>query len=157
VRPGGPRESVRRRIGPWIAAGLWACLIFSASTGNFSSEHTSRYIVPFLQWLLPHASLSTILFLHLAIRKSAHVTEYFIFSVLLWRAIRSERNQWQFRWALLAVLIAAVYASSDEFHQLFVPGRSASVHDVMIDVSGAILAQFVIWLWMRPRRDTAVS
>jgi VanZ family protein len=110
-----------------------------------------------LQWLLPHASLSTILFLHLAIRKSAHVTEYFIFSVLLWRAIRSERNQWQFRWALLAVLIAAVYASSDEFHQLFVPGRSASVHDVMIDVSGAILAQIVIWLWMRPRRDTVVS
>jgi len=127
-------------------------VIFSASTGNFSSDHTSRYIVPFLRWLLPHASLSTIFFLHLAIRKSAHVTEYFIFSVLLWRGIRIAGSRWQFRWALLAVIIAAVYAASDEFHQIFVPGRSASVHDVMIDTSGAILAQIVIWLWLRPRR-----
>jgi VanZ family protein len=172
---------VRRRIGPWIAAGLWAAWIFFASTERFGSNHTSKHIVPFLRWLLPHASLSTLLFLHLAIRKTAHVFEYFVFSVLLWRAIRAEGRaedrvdgrvedrgdgcgesrgdgrRWQFRWALLAILIAAVYAASDEFHQIFVPGRGASVHDVMIDVCGATLAQLVIWLWLRPRRDEATE
>jgi hypothetical protein len=146
---------VRRRIGPWIAAGLWAAWIFFASTERFGSDHTSKHIVPFLRWLLPHASLSTLLFLHLAIRKTAHVFEYFVFSVLLWRAIRGEGSRWQFRWALLAVLIAAVYAASDEFHQIFVPGRGASVHDVMIDVCGATLAQLVIWLCLRPHREAA--
>jgi hypothetical protein len=148
---------VSRRIGPWIAAGFWAVWIFFASTERFGSDHTSKHIVPFLRWLLPHASLSTLLFLHLAIRKTAHVFEYFVFSVLLWRAIRGEGSRWRFRWALLAILIAAVYAASDEFHQIFVPGRGASVRDVMIDVCGATLAQIVIWLWLRPRRDEATE
>lgn len=95
--------------------------------------------------------------MHLAIRKSAHVVEYFIFSVLLWRAFRAEASRWQFRAAFLAAAIATVYAATDEFHQSFVPGRSASVHDVMIDASGAILAQIIVWIWMRRRRDELIA
>jgi len=76
-----------------------------------------------------------------------------VLSVLLWYSIRTERERWRFRWALLAVVIAGVYAASDEFHQIFVSGRTASVHDVMIDICGATLAQIVIWLWLRPRRE----
>lgn len=144
---------MRHRIGPWIAVGLWSAWIFFASTERFGSEHTSRFIVPFLRWLFPHASDSTILFLHFAIRKTAHVFEYLVLSVLLWYSIRTERERWRFRWALLAVVIAGVYAASDEFHQIFVSGRTASVHDVMIDICGATLAQIVIWLWLRPRRE----
>ncbi len=152
---GESRGSLRRRIGSWVAAVLWAAWIFFASTQGFGSGHTSHFIIPFLHWLLPFASPATLDALHLAIRKSAHVVEYFILSVLLWHAIRGEGRQWQFRWALLAVLIAAAYGASDEFHQMFVPGRGASVHDVLIDTCGAILAQFVVWLWVRRRQQIA--
>jgi VanZ family protein len=149
--------NARRRLGPWIAAGLWAVWIFIASTGRFGSAHTSRFIVPFLRWLLPSASQSTLEALHHAIRKCAHVAEYFVFSVLLWLGIRSEAGQWEFRWALWAVVIAGAYAATDEFHQIFVPGRGASVHDVMIDICGATVAQIVIWLWMRRTIPEAAS
>ncbi|MGB6432078.1 MAG: VanZ family protein [Candidatus Acidiferrales bacterium] len=148
---------MRRRIGPWIAAALWAGWIFFASTERFGGAHTSRIVIPILRWLFPHAAMATLLAVHLAIRKSAHVFEYFVFSVLLWLGIRTAPGRWQFRWALLAVAIAGVYGASDEFHQIFVPGRGASVHDVMIDVCGAILAQVVIWLWLRPRRENIVA
>lgn len=135
---------------------MWAVWIFFASTGRFGSEHTSRFIIPILRWLLPHASDATLDALHLAIRKSAHVVEYFILSVLLWRAVRGETHKWRFRWALTAVAIAGVYATSDEVHQIFVPGRTAAVHDVVIDICGATLAQFVIWFWLRkPRHETS--
>ena len=89
------------------------------------------------------------------IRKCAHIVEYFIFSVLLWLSIRTPGEPWRFRWALLAVALATAYAATDEFHQIFVPGRGASVHDVMIDACGATLAQIIIWLWMRRSEKSA--
>jgi VanZ family protein len=42
-------------------------------------------------------------------------------------------------------------ASSDEFHQLFLPNRSGSIWDVMVDCSGGLLMQCLTWLWMRRR------
>jgi VanZ family protein len=146
---------VRRRLAPWIGAALWACWIFFASTKRFGSAHTSRFILPFLRWLLPHASQATLDLLHLLIRKCAHIFEYGVLSVLLWLGIRSEAGRLQLRWAFLAVVIAGFYGATDEFHQIFVPGRGASVHDVIIDICGATLAQFVIWLRMRRAPEIA--
>jgi VanZ family protein len=44
-------------------------------------------------------------------------------------------------WALTAILLVAAYASLDEFHQLFVPGRTAAVTDVLLDTAGGAAAQ----------------
>jgi len=44
------------------------------------------------------------------------------------------------------------YAASDEFHQLFVPSREASVLDVLIDTAGAVFALLLIWFIGRWRR-----
>jgi VanZ family protein len=120
------------RIRPWIPVVLFAAVIWTASTETFGSAHTSQIIVPILRWLLPFASPITLDNIHFAIRKSAHVSEYFVFSVLLFRAVRGARRGWRLEWGLGALAIAAAFACSDEFHQIFVPGRGASVHDVLI-------------------------
>lgn len=62
------------------------------------------------------------------------------------------------RWAVMTVLLVAGYAAFDEFHQSFVPGRTAAVGDVLIDTSGGIAAQVVASLvillaGLRQRRD----
>lgn len=44
-----------------------------------------------------------------------------------------------FKRAMIAFIISALYAASDEFHQLFVPGRAGRVSDVLIDSLGALL------------------
>jgi VanZ family protein len=119
------------------------------STGTFTSDNTGHIIIPFLHWLLPHASAATLDDLHLLIRKCGHLTEYSIFSLLILRAIRAGRREWKFSWALAAVLAVIVYASLDEFHQSFVPGRTAAVSDVLLDTVGGTAAQIVAAMVIR--------
>jgi VanZ family protein len=48
------------------------------------------------------------------------------------------------RWSLSFVL-AIIYAASDEFHQRFVPGRTATIYDLGFDLSGINIAAYLIW------------
>jgi VanZ family protein len=135
------------RVKYWLPAIAWACLISTLSTDIFSSEHTSRFILPVLHWLFPRAGTETLELLHAVIRKTAHLTEYFVLGVLLHRALRGDDRGWKLNWALWAIVIAATYASLDEFHQSFVPSRTASPWDALIDTVGASAAQIVMRLW----------
>lgn len=98
---------------------------------------------------MPSAREQTLLRLHAIIRKCAHLGEYFVFGVLIFRALRARQHGWRFRWACMAILLAALYAASDEFHQSFVPSRGPAVSDVLLDTEGAIAAQLVTWLALR--------
>jgi VanZ family protein len=140
----------------WLPAIAWAVLTSWASTDLFSASHTSTYILPALHWLLPYVSAETIERLHFITRKSAHFAEYFIFSFLLLHAIRGERRGWQIRWAIAALAIAAGYSALDEFHQSFVPSRTASFWDSLLDTGGAATTQFLLWLWFRIRARSYV-
>lgn len=137
------------RLKYWLPAIAWAIWISWASSDMFSASHTSRFIIPVLHWLLPHASAETLEELHFLIRKTAHLTEYFVFSCLLLRGMRGEQRGWRIRWALAAMAMAAGYSALDEFHQSFVPSRTASPWDSALDTTGAAAAQFVLWLWFR--------
>ena len=139
------------RFKDWLPAIAWACLISSLSTDTFSADHTGRFIIPVLRYLFPHASDPSILLMHALIRKSAHFVEYFIFSIFLTRGFRGEERGRQLRWAVWAVAIAAGYAALDEFHQWFVPSRTASPWDALLDTTGAIVAQVALWRWPGPR------
>ena len=142
----------------WWPAIVWAVAISCFSTGAFTSENTSRIIIPVLHWLFPHVPLETLLLIHHYVRKCAHFTEYFILSLLLLRGIRGQNRGIKLAWALLAIAIVACYASLDEFHQSFVPGRTPAVTDVIIDTSGGIAAQAIaalLMMWAHLRRENA--
>ena len=141
----------------WWPAILWAVLISSFSTETFTTEITSRFIIPVLRWILPHAMPETLSSIHHVIRKSGHFTEYFVLSLLLLHALRAGTRDFGLRWALVVILIVAGYAALDEFHQSFVPGRGAAVTDVMLDTSGGAAAQLlvallVLWRGVRKQR-----
>lgn len=73
-------------------------------------------------------------------RKSAHFIAYLILGILVSHAMKNEESTgtaWKRRGASLLICVA--YAISDEFHQLFVPGRGPRLKDVFIDGSGAAL------------------
>lgn len=131
----------------WIPVFCWMAVIFMNSTDAMSSAHTIGFFGPLLRWLFPSLSPDAIDTIHLCIRKAAHLFEYGMLAFLLWMAIPEKKKHPQaidWRRAGLAELIAAVYGATDEFHQLFVPSRGASVHDVMIDASGAAVTLAVI-------------
>ncbi len=149
-----PRWQVRLS---WLAVVIWMGLIFSASTDGFSAAHTSRFIEPLLRWL-SHGYLSedAIGRIHFLIRKFAHLTEYAILAMLTWNALRlSLAGTSMRRLCALAVLISALYAASDEFHQSFTPSREATVRDVLIDTAGAIAGLILLAACRRLRRRSA--
>jgi VanZ family protein len=136
----------------WWPAILWAVVIFVMSTDTFSSEHTASVFEPILRWLHPGMTKAQFLIIHHFIRKSAHFTEYFIFCLLIYRAVRGGRKGWRWTWGLAALLCAAGYSVLDETHQVFVASRTASPYDSLLDSTAAFVAVCVIWLWFRVRR-----
>jgi len=128
----------------WLPVILWMGFIFVMSTSLGSSAHTSRIIEPLIRWLAPGISPAAVDRVHGLIRKTGHFTEYAILALLVLRAVRISLRHRHLeggcKAAGIALLVAAVYASTDEFHQSFVPGRTASVYDVLIDTSGAFVA-----------------
>ncbi len=125
-------------------------LIFLMSTDLFSSGNTSSVLGPVLSLLLPGASQETVEMLHGALRKAGHISEYFVLGLLLFRAFRGgSEGRWEGKWVVCSLLVVIAYAASDEFHQSFIPSRTASVVDVAIDTAGGILSQVFMALKKR--------
>lgn len=79
--------------------------------------------------------------------KGAHALGYGILSALLLRALARGRFAGvTWKTAVVSVFLATLYGASDEFHQMFVPGRSPDIHDVLADATGAALAACLLGL-----------
>jgi len=133
----------------WLPVVFWMILIFTASADTKSYQHTSTFFEPLLHWLFPWMSQAQVELLHHLVRKTAHLTEYALLALLLWRAVRrpqrGDRRPWRWDEAGLSLVVVFTYAASDEFHQIFVPGRTALVPDVLIDTTGGALGLLLLW------------
>jgi VanZ family protein len=148
-------SKTRSFIKYWLLPIAWMSVIFAGSSDSQSYQHSSRLVEPLLHWLFPHMSQAHIEAIHHLLRKCAHLTEYAALAVLLWRAVRkparNDPRPWSWREALTAVVIVFLYASTDEFHQRFVPSRTPMVSDVFIDTSGAVIGMIALWALGRGR------
>ncbi len=131
------------------------------STETFSSQNTSSWTEIVLRFLVSNISSQEIGLIHAFIRKAAHVVEYFILGLLVFRAFRGDFTvSWKWRWSFCAIMVVILWAATDEFHQSFVPTRTASAVDVGIDTASGMLAQLVSALWHRYRKkriSTAIA
>ena len=138
---------MKKRIVYLFLSVLWMIVIFSFSMQNGGeSSGVSNQVILFIenitgiqlmhnQWI----SLDTIQFL---IRKAAHMSEYAILAMLLYMFARESKIQSSF---IFALIFSMLYACTDEFHQLFVSGRSGQWQDVFIDTSGSFLGGVEGW------------
>jgi VanZ family protein len=117
--------------------------IAAFSTAAFSADNTGAALGPVFRWLLPGANAAQLAAMHALTRKAAHVTEYSVLAALWFVPLRAERGLSRRRAALVAWLVAVVWAALDELHQAFVPSRTASVMDVALDSTGALMAAVV--------------
>jgi VanZ family protein len=144
----GPRLS--RRVGRYVPLLFWMAFIAFASSGELSASNTSRIIRPLLLWLFPDISAERLMTMHLLARKSAHFVEYFVLGLLAARAFATSsldllKRNW-FRWSILLI---GIYALLDEYHQSFVPSRTGSIYDSLIDLTGGLTALFIYKSWLR--------
>jgi VanZ family protein len=128
----------------WALTLAWAALIFHLSTQTFTPHFSQALLVRILDFLHLRVSPYTFRILHALLRKLAHLAEYAIFALLLY-GVPGEQSQllWRPRRAVICILVAAAYSLTDEYHQLFVHGRHASLFDCALDTIGASLAMLV--------------
>ena len=129
------------------------------STKWLSAHNTSRILFPLLHYLfgLGHSSFEH---WHFYMRKGGHVFGYGLLSILLFRAWREtfslNHSGWTIRWAGLAVIGTLIVASLDEWHQSFLPSRTGTVSDVVLDTCAGITAQILVLTWIMLFRRNSV-
>ena len=134
-----------RFLSRYVPLILWLAFISFASSGSFSAGNTSRIIGPLILWLFPNTTPETLAVIHFITRKLAHFTEYAILGFLAARAFRtSPRPAISSRWFLISATLIVTYALVDEYHQSFVPSRTASIFDSLIDMAGGLTALIIV-------------
>jgi VanZ family protein len=122
---------IRKLLVAWGPVAFWMGLIFFLS---------SQPNLPSIRSRLPDTVL----------KKAGHITEYAVLSVLNYRALR-KMGQAPFPTATLSFVISVAYAVSDEYHQLFVPGRNGRPLDVFFDMLGTIAGVSAVNWWTQNR------
>jgi len=153
-----------RAIKNWLPAVVWASLILLASTDWFSAAHTRGILESFFHWLFPTWTQYSVYKAHLVVRKCAHFFEYAVLAMFVMRGFagnagpstrstmsRSVGMTSAQKIALQVVLICAMVATVDEVHQHFVPSRTASPYDVMLDTAGSTFAMLLL-TWKKSSR-----
>ena len=128
----------------WVVTVAWAAQIYQFSTATFGGVFTTWLLTQILKLLHIVVAFPTFRLLHHLMRKGAHVTEYALFSMLLYYSLGGGHREWRRKPAIWALIIAGVYSLSDEFHQRFVPGRGPSIFDSGIDTAGAFLGILIV-------------
>lgn len=114
---------------------LWCFIIFSfSSQSGVSSQKLSDSLVPIIL-------LNKFPFLGILIRKTAHFMEYAILFFLAANYFKEFNNP---KYLFIALLFSILCAFFDEFHQLFVDGRSGQIKDVLIDSMGAFVTLLIL-------------
>lgn len=126
----------------WIMVILWMALIFFLSdqpameSSELSSGMTKK-VFDIIREIAPDIKTNQGSVEHI-IRKSTHFGIFLILGFLVSNAIISY-NIPKFKHILLALLVCVLYAICDETHQIFIPGRSGHIRDVLIDSSGGLV------------------
>ena len=139
----------------WLPSAIWLAVIVTESTNLGSSEHTQRILYPILHYLFG-VSPQRFEVWHVLLRKTGHFVGYATLSVLLFRSWRGTfprlSTRWCLQWATLAFACTALVAALDEFHQSFLPSRTGTFRDVLLDSGAALVAQIVIFAVLRRRK-----
>jgi VanZ family protein len=130
---------LKRKIYPWVLVVLWMALIFylshkPATESNELSKGITEIIVETVEKVTTDVDIEVERFNHI-VRKNAHFFSYLVLGILVTNGLISSEIK---RYIGYALLICVLYAISDEIHQIYVPGRSGQIKDVVIDSAGAL-------------------
>jgi len=136
----------------WWPAAVWVCLIAFESTDFFSAEHTGGALYSLLTRFFGNINLAEFRIFHHYLRKTGHFVGYGMLSVLLlrgWRATLDQDNLKLFRTCLLSWLGTVFVATMDEWHQSYIPSRTGTWRDVVLDSFAGLVFLLVAYYWLR--------
>ena len=139
----------KRKIINLVLLIAWMSFIFYMSGKTaVASTKDSDFVINLINSLGLNFSESFGEFALVIVRKGAHLTEYMILCLLIYNVLSDyiEKNKRIYIYSVIGVFL---YACSDEFHQIFVPGRAGRFTDVLIDTSGGIIGTFIVMIYYK--------
>jgi VanZ family protein len=137
-------------VNAWLPVVLGIAVIALESTELFGSDRTTGPLRWLFEAIFGPVSDARWELLHRAIRKSGHFLGYGAMGLVWLRAWWMTLPRSRFLHdALLALLGTALVASADEWHQSFLPNRTGSAWDVLIDCCGALTLELAVYIFMR--------
>jgi VanZ family protein len=153
-----PRSGFWYWVYIWLPVAIGIAVIMVESTESFGSDHTSEPLRRLFEAIFGRVSPADWEIIHHYIRKSGHFLGYGFIGLAWLRAWWFTLPRSRFlQDAFLALLGTAVIASCDEWHQSFLPNRTSSVWDVLLDCTGAIVLQLIVYLFMRTFRPKRLA
>ena len=144
------RRSLNYWLSAWLPVALGICAVLTESTEAFSSDNTSAPLRWLFEALFGPVSPAHWDFVHHLIRKSGHFVGYGLIGLAWLRAWWMSLPHSRFiHDAFLGLLGTALVASADEWHQTFLPDRTGSPWDVLLDCCGALALQLAVYLYLR--------
>lgn len=145
-------------ISPWLLVLMWMGIIFYFSSQvSGSSDHLSKGIVQRIFDLLNKGNTpitkEKMDFYNHIIRKIAHFIIYLIMGLFSSNAMYHLKVKRK-HWLIISMSLCVLYAISDEFHQVFIPGRGPRIFDVMIDSCGALLGNIIYYKLRKVRHSS---
>jgi VanZ family protein len=139
--PGGRlRSHLRSRVvRAWIAAGLWAAVVWMLGGDSLSAASTAGILRPVIEWFRPDFPPREMYALLVTIRKVSHVAEYGLLTLLILRALWIGSVRSVATSLGLTTLLVGTLALADEARQAYSPERTGSGWDVGLDLGGAAL------------------
>jgi VanZ family protein len=145
-------------ISAWLPVAIGIGVIAVESTVYFGSDHTSGPLRAIFQALFWHVSDARWERIHHSIRKTGHFVGYGLIGLAWLRAWWMTLPHSAFRKdALLALAGTALIAASDEYHQSFLPNRTSSPWDVLLDCCGAFVMLAATYLFLRMLRPKRLA
>ena len=145
-------------VSAWLPVVLGILMIVVESTEWLGADHTTGPLRLLFQTIFGQVSNQEWEIIHHYLRKSGHFIGYGLIGLAWLRAWWLTLPKSHFLTdTLLALLGTALIAASDEFHQSFVPNRTASPWDVLIDCSGALTLQLMVYIFMRTSRPKQLA
>jgi len=138
----------------WTPAAIAVAIICVESSDLFSANHTSSFLRPIVEGWFGHIQDSAWDLYHHYLRKTGHFVGYGLVALTFLRAWLHTLNlrapstvlAWRLESSILAILSTAIVASCDEYHQTFIPSRTGSPYDVLLDTVGACTLCLLVWL-----------
>jgi VanZ family protein len=144
------KRGLKYWINVWLPVVLGVAVIMLESTEFMGADHTSRPLRWLWQAIFGHVSNARWEIIHHLIRKLGHFIGYGLIGLAWLRAWWMTLPRSRFvQDAFLALLGTVLMASADEFHQTFLPDRTGSPWDVLLDCCGAITLQLLVYVFMR--------
>ncbi|MBR5755914.1 MAG: VanZ family protein [Erysipelotrichaceae bacterium] len=153
---------MKKYLKPALLMAWMSVIFFMSGQSGAESSNTSNMVIFLMMGVLkvffpeglPFDEAAFIATFAQPVRKLAHFSEYLILGILMVMNIKDLKRD---KAVIISTVLCALYAMTDEVHQLFVPNRYCSLMDMLLDTAGSITGIVLYHLFAKDEKHNDIT